>query len=704
MRSKTCLGLSNPVTVDPVDGGGTPDVGGTGEADLDIEQIATQAPGASILSYEGPNTDLGSYDVAARIVGDDTAKFVSDSWGECEPLTPTSGSGSIASFDVLFEQAASQGQAVFSADGDSGSEDCFLTDSDPSLQVDYPSSSPWITAVGGSSLSLNGAESVWRGCDGVASNSGCAPGDGAGGGGTSTVEAKPLWQGGPNPPTASCGSHGANCRQTPDVSTDAGVPVVFYTGGSWAGFVGTSIGAPLDTAIWADRAQECGQGSPGDAAPTLYATSPHGRVLGGFNDITTGSNDLTGTHGGSFTASAGYDLASGLGSINAGGGRLHAGGVGVPVQAPAGTEVTVHGFGLQNATISFGGVSAQVVSANGSSAQVIVPAGSGTVSVVATGPVANGTSGAASFTYGAPTGVFTRIYGQTAIGTAVADLAGRLPDGGIRRCGGAGPGRLLLGRPRWRAAGRRAGRPGAHHREPGESANSLDPEVQAEIVRVLQPGGTVYLLGGDLALSANIDGTLQCWASRPCGSPATTSTARRSSSPNSSATPATVFEATGLDFADALSAVPAAVVTHGAILLTDGSAQDPETASYLAAAPERHPLRDRRPARGGGGRSQRTAIFGQTLFDTSAAVAARSSRRPTAVGAATGANFPDALAAGPGLGRAGAPMLLVPPTGALPASVAAYLGSVGARVNRGTLFGGIFAVSEAVLAELDGVV
>ena len=47
---------------------------------------------------------------------------------------------------------------MFSADGDSGSEDCFFNDSDNSLQVDYPSSSPWITAVGGSSLSLNGSE------------------------------------------------------------------------------------------------------------------------------------------------------------------------------------------------------------------------------------------------------------------------------------------------------------------------------------------------------------------------------------------------------------------------------------------------------------------------------------------------------------------------------------------------------------------
>ena len=62
------------------------------------------------------------------------------------------------------------------------------------------------------------------------------------------------------------------------------------------------------------------------------------------------------------------------------------------------------------------------------------------------------------------------------------------------------------------------------------------------------------------------------------------------------------------------------------------------------------------------------------------------------------------MAAGPGLGRASAPMLLVPPTGALPGSVAFYLAVVGPKINRGTLFGGVFAVSDQVLAELDGAV
>ncbi|MGH8997667.1 MAG: cell wall-binding repeat-containing protein, partial [Acidimicrobiales bacterium] len=532
----------------------------------------------------------------------------------------------------------SQGQAVFSADGDSGSEDCFFSNGDPSLQVDYPSSSPWVTAVGGTSRSLNGAETAWNGCDGVAANSGCAPSDGAGGGGTSTVEPKPFWQGAPNPPSASCGSHGANCRQTPDVSADAGVPVVFYTGGSWAGFIGTSIGAPLDAGIWADRAQQCGQGSPGDAAPTLYEIAATGGYAGAIGDITTGSNDLTGTHGGSFTAGPGYDLATGLGSLNAAGvGCTQAVSV-TPPSAPGGSQVTVHGFGLQNATISFGGVPAQVLSATGSSALVVVPSGSGTVSVVATGPVASAAS-PASFTYGAPTGLFTRVFGQTAIGTAVATSLADFPTAGSANA-------VVLARDDFfsdaLAGGPLAaaqGGPVLITESPAESAN-LDPAVQAEIARALKPGGTVYLLGGTLALSSSIDTTLQGMGFKTVRLAGNDEYATAVQIAQQLGNPGTVFEATGLSFADALSAVPAAVMLHGAILLTQGPVQNAETATYL----EQHPS-DHRDAIGGplaaaGADPGAQAVFGNDLYATSAAVAATFFPTPTTVGAATGTNFP----------------------------------------------------------------
>ena len=696
---KSCFGLNASVQVVPVDGGGTPDAGGTGEADLDIEQWATQAPGASILSYEGPNTDAGSYDTAATIVQDDAATYISDSWGLCEPLNPTSGAGTISAFDTVLEQAASQGQAFFTAAGDSGSEDCVRSNNNASLAVDYPSSSPWVTSVGGTSRSLNGVETVWNGCQGVV-NSGCGIGDGAGGGGTSTVEARPVWQAGlTEPASASCAPHGSNCREVPDISADAGVPVVFFTGGAWNAFIGTSIGAPLEAGIWADRGSECAQPASGNAAPTYYALAVNGGYSGGLNDVVSGNNDFTGTNGGQFAAGPGYDLASGLGSVNAAGVACTTVVSVSPAQAPAGSEVSVHGFGLEDATITFNGVPVQALSENASSALVVVPSGSGSVSVGATGPVAN-VPDQATFTYGVPVGLFSRVFGTTAIGTAIAASEAAFPTPGSAKA-------VVLARDDFFSDALAGGPLAAAEDGPvliTESAaqsQNLDPAVAAEIERVLPVGGTVYILGGDLALSPTIDTTLQGLGYktvRLAGADEYQTAVDIAEQLNN---PSTIFEATALNFADALSAVPAAIALHAAILLTDGPVQSPETAAYLA----QH-LNDTRYAIGGplaaaGADPGATAVYGTTLYDTSAAVAARFFPAPSEIGAATGTNFPDALAGGPMLGVAGGPLLLVQPTGPLPAAVAAYLTTVAGGISSAFLFGGPLAVSDQVLAELD---
>ncbi len=696
---ESCFGLDAAVQVVPVDGGGTTSAGGTAEADLDIEQWATQAPGASILSYEGPNTDAGSYDTAAKIVQDDTAMYISDSWGLCEPLNPTSGVATIAAFDAVLEQAASQGQAFFSAAGDSGSEDCVRVNNNTSLAVDYPSSSPWVTSVGGTSLNLNGVETVWNGCQGVVDGA-CASGDGAGGGGTSSVEPRPVWQAGlPEPASASCAPQGSDCREMPDISADAGVPVVFFTGGTWNPFIGTSIGAPLEAGIWADRGSECAQPASGDAAPTYYALALNGGYSGGLNDIVSGNNDFTGTNGGQFAAGVGYDLASGLGSVNAAGVGCTMVQSVTPSQAPAGSQVRVSGFGLEHATITFNGVPAQVLSQNGSSAVVVVPPGSGSVSVGATGPVANA-PGQATFTYGAPVGVFTRVFGTTAIGTAIAASQAAFPAPGSAKA-------VVLARDDFFSDALAGGPLAAAEGGPvliTESAaqsQNLDPAVAAEIQRVLPVGGTVYILGGDLALSPTIDTTLQGLGYKTVRLAGANEYQTAVLIAEELHNPSTIFEATALNFADALSAVPAAIELHAAILLTDGPVQSPETAAYLA----QH-LNDTRYAIGGplaaaGADPGATAIYGTTLYDTSAAVATKFFPAPSEIGAATGTNFPDALAGGPMLGVASGPLLLVQPTGPLPTAVAAYLSNVASGISSAFLFGGPLAVSDQVLAELD---
>ena len=137
-----CFGLHNTVKVVPIDGGALPDTTGTLEAEIDIQEAATQAPGATIVSYEAPNDASGEYDAYSRIVNDNRAQVVSTSWGKCElalELEPTlRGQPVIDALHTLFQQAAAQGQSVFAATGDTGSEDCYDGTTNPA-EPDAPS-------------------------------------------------------------------------------------------------------------------------------------------------------------------------------------------------------------------------------------------------------------------------------------------------------------------------------------------------------------------------------------------------------------------------------------------------------------------------------------------------------------------------------------------------------------------------------------
>ncbi len=247
-----CFGLTNSVSATLVDGGGTPDVGGTAEADSDIEQVATQAPGASIVSYEGPNSGQGQYDTWQAIVDQDIASVVSTSWGLCEPLANVG--GAMAADNFLFEQAASQGQTILAAAGDSGSEDCDPQNSSTDLDVDFPGSDPWVTAVGGTDLS--DSETAWN-----------TPGEGAGGGGVSRFVSLPSWQPADWEWSTSANACETSCRNVPDVSANAGVGEVFYANGGWAAFIGTSMAAPLVAGLAADVAGGCAATRQGNLAP-----------------------------------------------------------------------------------------------------------------------------------------------------------------------------------------------------------------------------------------------------------------------------------------------------------------------------------------------------------------------------------------------------------------------------------------------------
>jgi SpoIID/LytB domain protein len=226
----------------------------------------------------------------------------------------------------------------------------------------------------------------------------------------------------------------------------------------------------------------------------------------------------------------------------------------------------------------------------------------------------------------------------------------------------------------------------------------LDPSVLSEIERVLPRGGRVFVLGGPAAVAPAVDAALEqagYAVTRLYGSTrAGTAVAVAEALGN----PSTVLEATGTDFPDALAAGAAAVALHGAVLLTDGDVQAPETAAYLAAHPS-----DTRIAVGGPAAAAdpgARAIVGQDRFATAVAVAEAFFPHPSVVGAASGLAFPDALAGGAAIGAQGGPMLLVPESGPLPQSVASYLGAVGSDVTRDVVFGGVAAVSDQVATEV----
>jgi subtilase family serine protease len=338
---QACYGTHTPVSSVSVDGGAGHGAGG-GEAALDIENTLGLAPGANVLVYRGPNSNSGApgsgpYDIFSSIINQDRAQVVSVSWGECEAAL---GASDATAENTLFEQAAVQGQSVVSAAGDSGAQDCDLPGAAPRTHtaVDDPASQPYVTGVGGTSLTALGpppTETVWNNPGPAASGAQSA---GAGGGGVSSLWPMPSTQrhaaaalGVVKPSSAgrACGQTSGSCREVPDVAAvaDPSTGYQIYWNGSgtvvgqpagWQGIGGTSGAAPVWAAVLAlaDSMPGCADSPLGFASPPLYRAAG-AAYAADFHDVLTGNNDFTHTNGGQFLAGPGYDLATGLGSPNA---------------------------------------------------------------------------------------------------------------------------------------------------------------------------------------------------------------------------------------------------------------------------------------------------------------------------------------------------------------------------------------------------
>jgi hypothetical protein len=329
--SKAAAMISRLKTI-PVDGGIAAGAG-SGESELDIDDVSGLAPGANIDVYEAPNTTYGYIDEFNQIVQDDTAKVVSSSWfSGCEAAVTQEEPGLVQVENTMFEQAAAQGQTVLDAAGDDGSDGCAIHGSspvEPVLSAADPSSQPYVLAVGGTTISDATdppSERVWN--DGALW--------GAGGGGISSEWPAPAWQADSLVPNVDnkkvigeaqkvnggpfCGA--SLCREVPDVSAQAdeftGAATVYESQfGGWVTFGGTSSATPLWAAMLADvqASRACSDTSLGFVNPKLYAIASNAtEYKASFNDITVGDNDTFGDAGGLYPATKGYDLATGLGS------------------------------------------------------------------------------------------------------------------------------------------------------------------------------------------------------------------------------------------------------------------------------------------------------------------------------------------------------------------------------------------------------
>lgn len=281
-----------------VDGGNnTPliDTGADTEVALDIEVAGAAASGSAIVAYFAHNTDSGFLQAILAAVHDSTNKpsIISISWGGAESTWTAQ---QMTAMDEAFQSAAAVGISVFAAAGDDGANDNV---NDGKAHVDFPSSSPFVTACGGTKLILsNGArqESVWNDGNGSAT-----------GGGISDFFPLPQYQ----KQLAMPANLATNFlgRGLPDMAA-AGDPDTGYAvlvDGIWQIVGGTSAVAPLMAGLMARINSLTGQ-THGSINTKLY----HANADNGFNDITQGNNSVDGVTG--YAASVGWDPVSGWGS------------------------------------------------------------------------------------------------------------------------------------------------------------------------------------------------------------------------------------------------------------------------------------------------------------------------------------------------------------------------------------------------------
>lgn len=294
------------------------------ETTLDVEWAHALAPGAGIVLLTSPVDETQGLQGLSQFLeleryalSHQLGDIISQSWGTTEnTLFTPSGQAMLDAYNQFYAEAAQQHVTVLASAGDNGTANATTSGKQiyPFPTVLFPASSPWVTAVGGTSLNLStqGAyqsEVVW--------NSG--PTAGATGGGVSQYFAQPDYQKG-LPPLDQTLLHGK--RGVPDIAYDAdphtgNLVYESFRGGNQVGYVifgGTSIGAPQWAGIIADADQMAGH-SLGFLNEALYRLGLSADSTRAFHDIVQGNNGQSGVAG--YSATPGWDATTGWGTPDA---------------------------------------------------------------------------------------------------------------------------------------------------------------------------------------------------------------------------------------------------------------------------------------------------------------------------------------------------------------------------------------------------
>jgi len=299
------LGMKAPALTDVVvqgpgnqPGDGTNPYDVSGEVYLDLCIAGSLAPGAKIAVYFTQLTEQGWVEAIRRAVTDtvNNPSVISISYGGPEDDPGTWTKMAIKQVNDAFEAAAAAGRTICCAVGDSGAADEPGT---TTVHADFPASSPWVLACGGTHLESAGgaisAEVVWNHL---------VDGNGATGGGVSAVFPRPSWQSGTQAVPLAGVTPPPDGRGLPDVASlaDPETPfVVAGPGGTLQAGGGTSAAAPLWAALISRLNQALGA-RVGYLNPLLYS-----HYSGALRDITSGDN-------GGYQATPGWDACTGWGS------------------------------------------------------------------------------------------------------------------------------------------------------------------------------------------------------------------------------------------------------------------------------------------------------------------------------------------------------------------------------------------------------